>query len=93
MAIGYPTAAADSTVARSHPGRLRETLQPPELWAVGGAVSRADAEATAGGFEINVTAAWPARDQEGRPPHGLGPGGLGAAAPVRFRRVRELPLR
>lgn len=41
-------------------------------WAVGGAVSRADADASAVGererkvgFEINVTAAWPARDQEG----------------------------
>ncbi len=41
-------------------------------WAVGGAVSRVDANATAVGererrvgFEINVTAAWPARDQDG----------------------------
>jgi hypothetical protein len=41
-------------------------------WAVGGAVGRADADASAVGererkvgFEINVTAAWPARDQEG----------------------------
>ncbi|HEY3208902.1 MAG TPA: FAD-binding oxidoreductase [Actinomycetota bacterium] len=41
-------------------------------WAVGGAVSRADADATAVGererrvgFEINVTAAWPPRDQDG----------------------------
>ncbi|MGH2641689.1 MAG: FAD-binding oxidoreductase [Actinomycetota bacterium] len=41
-------------------------------WAVGGAVTRADPDATAVGsrerkvgFEINVTAAWPARDPEG----------------------------
>ncbi len=41
-------------------------------WAVGGAVGRADADATAVGererkvgFEINVTAAWPARDRAG----------------------------
>jgi FAD/FMN-containing dehydrogenase len=41
-------------------------------WVVGGAVSRGDADATAVGgrerklgFEINVTAAWPPRDQDG----------------------------
>jgi FAD/FMN-containing dehydrogenase len=39
-------------------------------WAVGGAVSRVDPEATAVGarevgFEFNVTAAWPARDPNG----------------------------
>ena len=41
-------------------------------WAVGGAVGRADREATSVGererkvgFEINVTAAWPSRDQAG----------------------------
>ncbi len=41
-------------------------------WAVGGAVSRTDGGATAvgdrerrPGFEINVTAAWPARDEDG----------------------------
>ncbi len=41
-------------------------------WAVGGAVTRVDADTTAVGsrerqigFEINVTAAWPARDLEG----------------------------
>ena len=41
-------------------------------WAVGGAVSRVEADATAvgerergPGFEINVTAGWAARDQEG----------------------------
>jgi hypothetical protein len=43
-------------------------------WAVGGAVSRTDADATAVGererrvgFEINVTAGWPPRDQDGDP--------------------------
>ena len=41
-------------------------------WVVGGAVSRVDADSTAVGgrertlgFEINVTAAWPPRDQDG----------------------------
>jgi hypothetical protein len=39
-------------------------------WAVGGAVSRADPGATAVGerevgFEVNVTAAWPAREPDG----------------------------
>jgi hypothetical protein len=67
--------ALSDEVIETFVGRVEAITSPFSQiagWAVGGAVSRADADATAVGkrerkvgFEINVTAAWPARDQGG----------------------------
>ena len=67
-------------------------------WAMGGAVSRVDAGATAvgereGGVDISLPVGLGARRSRRRGPQGLVACGLGGAASAQHRRVRQLHLR
>ena len=68
--VGRP--AGDAAWGSARPDKEQVSASLGHGWAVGGAVGRVDMDATSVGererkvgFEINVTAAWPPRDQAG----------------------------